>query len=217
MSFRPNSHQHAIFDFVRAGDGDGVVRATAGSGKTTTLKHVTSLLPDHLRVCFLAFNKNICEELSRKLPSTVEIQTIHRLGKRAIDDYTKAKQLDTDVDPKKLKRLIQRWLPQLSGSLASVEQKDAETFMHKLFTLARFNCVDLKDERSLRDVSLKYNLKPPTDPRIENQILGGVPEVHANFIREFHDTGTIDFDDMVSLPRELGITPQQYDLSLIHI
>ena len=211
MSFRPNSHQHAIFDFVRAGDGDGVVRATAGSGKTTTLKHVTSLLPDYLRVCFLAFNKNICEELSRKLPSTVEIQTIHRLGKRAIDDYTKAKQLDTDVDPKKLKRLIQRWLPQLSGSLASVEQKDAETFMHKLFTLARFNCVDLKDERSLRDVSLKYNLKPPTDPRIENQILGGVPEVHANFIREFHDTGTIDFDDMVSLPRELGITPQQYD------
>lgn len=211
MPFKPNSHQHAIFDFVRAGDGDGVVRATAGSGKTTTLKHVTSLLPDHFRVCFLAFNKNICADLAKKLPTTVEIQTIHRLGRRAIDNYAKAKQITVDVAPKKLKSLISRWSPQLNGNLTPVEQKDAETFMHKLFTLARFNCVDLKDERGLRDVSLKYNLTPPTDPRIENQILGAIAEIHASSIREFHDTGVIDFDDMVSLPRELGIPPQQFD------
>ena len=38
-------HQQAILDFVRSGVGHGVVMATAGSGKTFTLREVASSLP----------------------------------------------------------------------------------------------------------------------------------------------------------------------------
>ena len=83
----PSRFQDAIFNFVRAGDGDAVVRATAGSGKTTTLKHVATMLPEHLRVCFLAFNNNTREELEAKLPRRVKVRTFHQIGREALKAF----------------------------------------------------------------------------------------------------------------------------------
>lgn len=54
--FSPSAYQQAIFDFVRSGSGDGVVRATAGSGKTTTLVEIARQLLNDLNACFLASN-----------------------------------------------------------------------------------------------------------------------------------------------------------------
>ena len=211
MPFNPNSHQHAIFDFVRAGEGDGVVCATAGSGKTTTLRHVTSLLPNHFRVCFLAFNKNICADLRRTLPSFSVVQTIHTLGKRAIDDYAKTHGFKVNVDKQKLDNLVLAFLTEMEGSLTNGELKESAKYMKKLFALARFNCVDLKNEQCLREISIRYNLSPPSDPRVEDKILAAIPGLHSSSIQAFHQEGMIDFDDMISLPRELSITPKQFD------
>ena len=65
--FAPSHYQQAIFDFVRSGTGDGVVRATAGSGKTTTLVEIARHLPDDLSAVFLAFNKHTADELKARL------------------------------------------------------------------------------------------------------------------------------------------------------
>lgn len=82
----PSLHQARVFDFVRAGKGHGVVRATAGSGKTSTLVGVAGLLPAGSRACFLAFNRAIAVELRRRLPANVEATTLHALGRRVLLD-----------------------------------------------------------------------------------------------------------------------------------
>jgi len=80
----PSPHQARVFDFVRAGKGHGVVRATAGSGKTSTLVGVAGLLPAGSRACFLAFNRATAAELRRRLPANVEATTLHALGRRVL-------------------------------------------------------------------------------------------------------------------------------------
>lgn len=73
---QPSKYQLDILDFVENGHGNGIVRAVAGSGKTSTLVMVAQYLSDAI---FLAFNKSIAQELEKRLPSTVQSKTFHGL------------------------------------------------------------------------------------------------------------------------------------------
>ena len=59
--------QEAVFDFVENREGNVIVEAVAGSGKTSTiveaLRRIEFQVPDTL---FLAFNKSIAEELKSR-------------------------------------------------------------------------------------------------------------------------------------------------------
>jgi DNA helicase-2/ATP-dependent DNA helicase PcrA len=52
----------------------------AGSGKTTTLVELLRMIPKHKRVIFIAFNRDIVKELKSRVPSNVEVKTIHSFG-----------------------------------------------------------------------------------------------------------------------------------------
>ena len=56
------------------------INASAGSGKTTVLKALSSLTPSTKKIIFLAFNKSVQEELRSKLPPHVEVSTLHAKG-----------------------------------------------------------------------------------------------------------------------------------------
>jgi superfamily I DNA/RNA helicase len=78
-----STYQRAILDWVYDGSGNGVVNAVAGSGKTSTLKAISRVLPS--RGVFLAFNKHIADELGQKLIGlNVDVSTIHSVGFRAL-------------------------------------------------------------------------------------------------------------------------------------
>lgn len=64
-----------VVRFMRSGTGHCVVRATAGSGKTTTLVEVAGVLPKSARSVCLAFNRNAVNELQRRLPAHVAAST----------------------------------------------------------------------------------------------------------------------------------------------
>ena len=88
MTFTPSTYQAAIFDLVDqiiAGKSDVrsiVVRAVAGSGKTTTLVQIAKRLPARMvrQAVFVAFNKEIVKELGDKLPEGFLSKTIHGIG-----------------------------------------------------------------------------------------------------------------------------------------
>lgn len=89
MSGVVNHYQRAVLDFVRRGTGHGVVEATAGSGKTTTLVEVAKVLESELlapgeRACFLAFNRSTAVELRARLPGGITATTIHALGRQVV-------------------------------------------------------------------------------------------------------------------------------------
>lgn len=80
MEFKPSSFQLAIFDFIKNGSGNAVINAVAGSGKTTTIVKGLELIPENKTAIFLAFNKAIVEELTKRVPTHVEVRTLHSLG-----------------------------------------------------------------------------------------------------------------------------------------
>lgn len=80
MEFEPSKYQKDIFDFIKNGEGHGIVEAVAGSGKTTTIIEALKLIPPIKRTLFVAFNKHIAEELEKRVPPMVEAKTLHSVG-----------------------------------------------------------------------------------------------------------------------------------------
>ena len=86
MTFTPE--QEHIFDFVRTGEGHGIIDAVAGAGKTTTIMECTAYAKDPSRVLFCAFNNSIAKEIRQRFGerkmTEVTVQTIHSLGLRIL-------------------------------------------------------------------------------------------------------------------------------------
>lgn len=79
MPFVPSIRQSAISEKM-AQPGNILVQACAGSGKTTTVVWLAGMIPPHMKVLALSFNKAIAEELSKRMPSHVKSCTMHSLG-----------------------------------------------------------------------------------------------------------------------------------------
>lgn len=76
---QPSVYQQAILNWLQLEDGNAIISARAGSGKTSTLVMLADVLPIEARSVFLAFNKAIQEELSKRLPRNVEAKTFHSI------------------------------------------------------------------------------------------------------------------------------------------
>jgi hypothetical protein len=75
-----SGQQTAIFDWFENGEGNLVVRARAGTGKTTTILEAITYAPEQT-ILLAAFNKKIAEELKSKLKNPrAEAKTLHSLG-----------------------------------------------------------------------------------------------------------------------------------------
>jgi len=75
-----SDQQRAIFAHVEAGRGNLVVRARAGTGKTTTLTQAVKYAPKTAKVVVCAFNKRIQLELAKRVSGNVEAKTLHSIG-----------------------------------------------------------------------------------------------------------------------------------------
>lgn len=93
MALQPSLAQQKIYDFIEHGQGNGIIDAVAGAGKTTTLMACMAHTPNINDVIFCAFNKSIRDEIHKRLHKNkkdVRVNTIHSLGYqmlRAKDKY----------------------------------------------------------------------------------------------------------------------------------
>lgn len=110
MAFKPSKYQKKIFKFINEETGNAVINAVAGSGKTTTLIESLKLVDPNLSILFLAFNKNIKQEIEKRIKSaglSVDINTCHGFGYLTINQNTdKEIVLDNNKYKKLLKALI---------------------------------------------------------------------------------------------------------------
>src|SRR4051812_38185721 len=75
-----SSQQQDIFTEFKDGRSNLVIRARAGTGKTTTIIEAISYAPEE-KILLAAFNKKIAEELKDKLKNPkAEAKTLHSLG-----------------------------------------------------------------------------------------------------------------------------------------
>ncbi|GGO40481.1 UvrD-helicase domain-containing protein [Deinococcus humi] len=214
--FRPSHYQQAIFDFVRSGSGDGVVRATAGSGKTTTLVEIAKQLPDDLEAVFLAFNKHTAEELKARLPSHVKSCTVHSLGRRSLlSRFPKLTQKDPQSH--KSRQLVRDRINQMKLEFALGDENwpVAEKYMQELLRFAMANLTDTRFEEDVAALALEYNLNPPQDHGLEIQCHREIRHLLRARLEVLKQHLIFDYEDMLYLPAVLKLPVPQYDFVFV--
>lgn len=211
---RPSLYQQRVLEFVRAGVGHGVVRATAGSGKTTTLVQVASSLPDDLQVCFLAFAKDAARELKARLPGWVDARTVHSLGMKTLRTHLAKREVKLQkLDEGKYRALVRSEMAEVALGFATSKDAltDAEAYLLELVKFARFNLTQTKDEHAVRELAVRYNLTPPEDVGLEAELHRRLSGILRRGFDQAVKHGLIDYTDMLYLPWVLKLEPGPYD------
>lgn len=209
-TFRPSTYQAGVFDFIVMGDGDGIVNAVAGSGKTTTLTEGARLLDEP--ALFLAFNKHITETLQSRLRGTSMVaKTIHSVGMGTL--YRRLKGKPT-VDERKYHKLVRTLVSEtLVRDKGPLQQATVEA-LRDLVRMCMLTLTDPTDLLALEVLVGRYGIQ--VDPRVGlGDVLDAVPVVLA--LGEwaaadgdpFTGQHTIDYSDMLWLPHKWGLVPGQ--------
>lgn len=186
-----SSYQEAVFEAVCHGSGHLVVRARAGSGKTSAIVESVRRLGERRprpQILACAFNKRMQEELDARLPAFVKTQTLHSLGLKTVQKYW-------SVGGPRSNR-ASRLLTETLG------RKPTQDLLRKVLGRA-------KNELDPREKILE---------RIQTAALPrgvGVSEAYEAVIRALERTlefdGELDFDDQIYVPVMKNFVPEQYD------
>jgi superfamily I DNA/RNA helicase len=234
--FQPSVYQQGIYDFLTTGQGNAVVSAVAGSGKTTTLINALTLIPSDLNVLFLAFNKSIAQELSERVPkgaTNIEVRTLHAYGY-----FSLTKAYKSEIDASKYKKLLKDiisyselrdmdWIkkynfkPQQIAQIENFIFDDSEKELiedkvsyfnrvQKLTDLGRLNLIDLKNQDNgidqLKLLCEKHNVEIINGECYRAWLLINIGSSYLD---------KADFTDMVFLPNHLNLQTTKYDIVFI--
>jgi superfamily I DNA/RNA helicase len=206
MSRTWSPQQIAIFDWFKNPDRKkAVVRARAGTGKTTTiiegLNHASET-----RILLSAFNKRIAEELQARLTNPyAEAKTLHGLGFQ----FVRRNWERVNVDNGRGKRLAQQ--------ACGMGAPDAMiALVAKLAGLGKEMAPLSKNPADLVEIAYQMDVLP--DPEWEEE--GWTVERIAGYAQKAMSLaltrdGSIDFSDMLYLPLAHGWVRPVYDLVCI--
>jgi superfamily I DNA/RNA helicase len=203
MNFKPTEEQKRIFLFIKKRPENILIKAFAGTGKTSTLVEAVKLLPKDKAITFLAFNKHIQEELKTKLNKDIRCYTTYGLGTGAIKrKYGDSIQFDEFKADKIIQKKAKSW--ELEDEF---DDEEAINFylnsIKKLANLCRLT-LTMKAE-FIPYIADRYevNLKKPKDIK---RVLKVLDEMSS-------DRKTFDYTDMVYLPaidNSIWFFPQDY-------
>ena len=201
FDFIPSPYQEKIFDFITEGDGNAVVSAKAGSGKTCTIIKAMKLIPKTKKAIFIAFNKSIADELNEKLKSNSNCMayTTHSLGFRMI-----RRNLGNDiiVDEYKYRTYLKNNFLNVTGlndGEISIEKNQINEYTENIMLLIDFSRLFLAhDDEAINKIVERYDV-----PLIANEI-----EVVKRCLDWGKDNiASIDYVDMLWLPTALNLQP----------
>lgn len=191
-NFTPSFYQESIFDFVKNSQGNAVVEATAGSGKTTTIVKALEMVPAGKRVVFLAFNRHIVAELRKRAPAGVTVATIHSLGLSIIREMNPK----VKIDEEKVFSILDEFWPvgREVDNHTRMMHRLLRSHMSKIVSLAKSTLVDVLNRQSVEEMIERYGLDLNGE---QETILEKLPQVIQS-CRNYDEC--VDFDDMPWLP-----------------
>jgi len=194
--------------------------ATAGSGKSSTMRAATLCIDPAQQIVIFAYNKKITLEHLEKfgpgLRKTVQIITTHAHGLRTLTEYArdvqgKSKRDDLPrIDDQKYTGICLDYL-RACGKAGPSLRNDAEQLAE--FVLHSMDVLAPATHEALRDVCKRFNLTPPADLDLPHAL----KEISQRGLEIFLETGRIDFTEMLWLPLKLklGQHPLRRSSSLI--
>lgn len=207
---RWSPQQGAIFNWFEAGDGNLIVRARAGTGKTTTIIEGVKRAPEPT-ILMAAFNKRIAEELSARIPSNnVEAKTLHSIGFMIVREYWSGVRIARDTRDREL------------GLARETCGKDVpETIIKlvgKLHTKAREINPLAKDGEALLPLAEQFECEPEAFWHHQGFGLQFICESAYEAMQlaaeERPKTG-IDFADMIYLPLKKNWAIGKFDMVVV--
>jgi len=211
-----SDQQKAIFNFfakeekfptpikVSIFDGNSVVRARAGTGKTTTIVEAITYAPEG-KILLAAFNKSIAEELKTKLKNpNAQAQTLHSLGFGIVRLNWQGVILDNERSER------------LARMACGPSAPDAAVNLVKRLASIGKNACPFPAPGDLEDHAYQHDIDPD-DWLIES---GWTVERIAMAAEKAMDLaankdGTVDFDDMVFVPVRNKWIKGRFDLVVI--
>lgn len=206
MSFDWSEYQERIFDHIENGTGHGQVTARAGAGKTTTLVEGADRIPEGEDALFLAFNKHIEQELSRKLEgSPMDARTVHSLAYGVLADRVRG---NLDVNKWKYYDIIDQYMENhhLLSEIEGHKQRTVRSRINRMLGLVRMQLADPNDIEQVLELAGHYGVVVEYNEWIYD--LDDLLDTGAK-VGEF--TGEIDFDDMVYLPIRWDLPFPKFD------
>lgn len=199
-----SQYQTNLFNFLTDGAGNAVVEAVAGSGKTTSIvegvRRVLAKFGYNCSVIFLAFNRDIADELKRR---DVNARTFHSLTYTPVLRHKRASTVTKD----KLRRICDA---KLSG-------EDAElygSYITRLVGLARqagVGCLVPDVEQTWLDLIDHHNLELES----EYADIGRALELASKLLQESNASPMVDFDDLLYIAVKDGIALPKFDFVFV--
>ena len=227
-----SAQQQAIFDWFTSGTIQGmspddkgntnlVVRARAGTGKTTTIIEGVNRAPESsILVC--AFNKRIAEELNTRIDnSSADAKTFHALGYAAIRrQWPGISVAQGSARADALTDLVCILTPEERKAGKWLAPKQIRRLISQLHTKARDMSYSVIDKKALTNMALFFDLLPDEGWESSGFDLDYVVEkaeqamIQAATVDPPSDIG-IDFADMIFLPLVWGLLSKDYDMVVV--
>lgn len=211
MGYVLSEYQQAILRWVQDGEGNLVVKATAGSGKTFTTERIAELLPMDGVNKYLAFGRLNAEEAKKKMPSWVLASTFNSLCFRAMLGAFKVRGLGyVKTEPRNNDKIVDElWGKGIDPIRSVVVNLVGKVKSENLGTEVS-DCV-------LADLLEQYGLEWDDADFTLTDVCESVRKVLAECESEagIKRRGSIDFDDQLWLTVRWGIRLEQVDWLLV--
>lgn len=197
-NFKPSTYQENLKKAYLEKTEHLLVKACAGSGKSTTLRWLLSSNTTG-RVLFCAFNRFIAEELKNKLPHFIDVFTLNAVGGRLISSVL-GRTLDPTIGLPYTKlysdsyynRMLQGPVTELAGL---VRGNLLEPTIENLAILAEQHGID-------EDYEVYDRVKKVLD-------------LHLDEIKNSEGEIAGDFEDQIWLPHILDLKTKAYDIVFV--
>ncbi len=199
-----SAQQQEIFEWFKSGQGNLVVRARAGTGKTTTIIEAITYAPEE-KILLAAFNKRIAIELKEKLKNPrAEAKTLHSVGVSFVFRNWNGAVLDEERG----ERLARRALP--AGAPDPVVN-----LVKKLAAVGK-NALPHPDQDSMEELAYQFDCDPEEYLEEQGWTVSRIAEAAMRAMDlALQRDGTIDFDDMVFVPIRNGWVRPKYQMVVI--
>lgn len=204
-----SAEQEAIFAWFKSGKGSLVVRARAGTGKTTTIKTAFTYAPEE-RMLYAVFNKkNQVEAASAIADPRVEIRTLHSVGFMFIQQIWPEAKPDDEVEAERVEKVVGAQAPQ-----------QVKTQVKKLVGFAKNTLLQPTVEELValaeeRDIECPAFAEPENGGWDVTKLATSALAVLERSKQQHDRMSRISYDDMVWLPVVMGWTRAWYDLVVV--
>lgn len=209
MSFNPSIYQQAIKNWFDNGIGNAAVDAVAGSGKSSTIAWLLSMLSVALQreSLITAFGVDIVKALGEKVPANVNKKGINALGYAAIRKAFPQRTIqDWKVEGWKYKEMAKG----LSIDSSYGDEKIFVAVAVELLNKVQVTNTSITDFEAIESLVYRFNIEIPkcgVQPLVE-----AVSLMLQEGVRMIEEKAIISFSDQVWYPNYKNLDCDQYQL-----